>query len=163
MAATSEIGTGNDMNKDLEYFVDDKPFSIAKPELTVVEILTRAEVSIRQFYLVSADGTEYRDLNKTIKMHPNDRFETKKRTDTRSASNTYTVNGEIQTTDRHSLAVETILKTAGAAASIDATQISSYFLENLADGRKYENLADQVAIQDGDKFLAVHMGRTPVA
>lgn len=151
------------MNEDLEYFVNGKPFSIAKPEPTVAEILARAEVSIQQFYLVSADGTEYREPDKTIKLRSSDKFETKKRTDTRPVSNTYTVNGEIQTTERRSLAVETILKTAGKAASIDVTQIGSYFLENLADGRKYERLTDQVTIQNGDKFLAVHMGRTPVA
>lgn len=149
------------MTKDLEYFVDGKPFSIAKPELTVTEILARAEVSIRQSYLASADGTEYRDPDKTIKIRSGDRFETKKRTGTTAA--TYAVNGETQTTERSSLALETILKNAGAAASIDVTQIGDYFLENLVDGGKYENLSDQVAIRDGDKFLAVHIGRTPVA
>ena len=149
------------MNKDLEYFVDGKPFSIAKPELTVAEILARAEVSVRQSCLVSVDGTEYRDPDKTIKIRSGDRFDTKKRT--RPTAATYTVNGEIQTTERRSLAMETILKNAGAAASIDVTQIGDYFLENLADGGKHENLSDQVTIQDGDKFLAVHIGRTPVA
>lgn len=76
---------------------------------------------------------------------------------------TYQVNGEDQSTQDNSLTVETILRNAGSAASIDVAEINDYLLENVADGHKYEDLADKVLIKDGDKFVAVHVGKTPVA
>ena len=75
----------------------------------------------------------------------------------------FKVNGEEQTAEQGSLTVEAILRNAGSAASIDVAQIDSYFLENITDGHKYEDLDDVVVVKEGDQLLAVHVGRTPVA
>lgn len=75
----------------------------------------------------------------------------------------YKVNGEQQTTTNATLSVEQILRAAGKAASIDLNQLNSYILENIINGRKYQNLADIVDISNDDEFLAVHSGATPVA
>ena len=75
----------------------------------------------------------------------------------------YKVNGEELTTTDATLTVEIILTDAGDAASVDTSQLDSYTLENIADGRKYENPTDKVCVEDGDQFLAIYRGRTPVA
>ena len=151
-------------NQDTEFFVDDKPFTTRKPELTVSEVLALRGVPDDLFFLLSENGTDYRDPSEIVQIHQGDRFATRKRDDARPDGIThYTVNGEAQTTERDSLTVEQVLLEAGAAASIDVAEIANYFLENVADGRKYENLTDDVDINDGDQFLAVHVGRTPVA
>lgn len=153
------------MSKDIEYFIDGKAFVTAKPELTVAEMLLVAGVSAAQFYIVSKDGVEYLEPGKRIEIHEGDQFETRKRRDSQAGDRVihYKVNGEEQTTKDETLTVEMILRNAGAAASIDVNQIDSYILENITDGRKYENIGEQVVLKDGDQFLAVHTGRTPVA
>ena len=152
------------MIRDIDYFVDDKPFTTRKPELAVSDVLARRGVSVDRFFLLSEDGTEYRDPDEAVHIHEGDRFATRKREDARlGAVNHYTVNGEDQATEVGRLTVEQILRRAGVAASIDVAEIASYFLENVADGRKYENLADYVDVKNGDQFLAVHVGRTAVA
>ena len=153
------------MNKDIEFLIDGKPFVTAKPELTVAEMLARAGYSSDRYSVVSDDGTEYREPETTIEIHTGDKFETKKRDDARPVGAVihYKVNGEEQTTDQETLTVEQILRKAGAAASIDVKEIDSYFLEDISDGRKYQELAEQVALKEGDQFLAVHVGKTPVA
>ena len=151
-------------NKDIDFFVDDKPFTTQKPELTVSDVLALRDVPTDLFFLLSENGTEHRDPDEIVQIHQGDRFATRKRDDARpGAVRRYTVNGEAQATERDRLTVEQILIKAGAAASIDVAELASYFLENVADGRKYENLADYVDINNGDHFLAVHVGRTPVA
>lgn len=75
----------------------------------------------------------------------------------------YEVNGEALETDKRRLSLEEILRRAGAPAGVDVSQIDSYFLENTADGRRYENLADLIVLEDGDRFVAIHVGKTPVA
>ncbi len=75
----------------------------------------------------------------------------------------YQVNGEPQTTDHKTLTVKEILENAGAAASIDVKELDKYILEDLESGKKYEGLHDPVEIKDGDKFVAIYAGRTPVA
>ena len=152
------------MTKDIDYFVDDKPFTTRKPELTVSDVLALRGVPVDVFFLLSQDGTEYRDPDGIVHIHEGDRFTTRKRDDARPSTTIhYTVNGEAQTTERGRLTVEQILRQAGAAASIDVSDIANYFLESVADGRKYEDLADYIDLKNGDQFLAVHVGRTPVA
>ena len=75
----------------------------------------------------------------------------------------YRVNGERQRTEEKTLTVEEILRRAGAPAGIDTSSIGSYYLESLRDSHKFKDLADAVTIEDGDQFLAVYSGRTPVA
>ena len=146
------------------YFVDDQVFHTDTPELTVSDVLQRAGKSPDQFYLVLKD-IEYRDPSQTIAIHESDRFQTKLRDRIPPVEKLvhYKVNGEEQTTERDTLTVEQILQHAGRAASIEIGKINDYYLESLDDGRKYENLAEWVTIKEGDQFLAIHRGKTPVA
>ena len=75
----------------------------------------------------------------------------------------YEVNGERQRPEEPRLTVERILCQAGSAAGIDVGDIGNYYLERVSDGAEYPNLSDVVTIEDGDRFLAVYAGRTPVA
>ena len=155
------------MSEEIEFFVDGKPFCISKSELTVADILSLVEVSPDQSLLVSEDGTELRERNDVIKINSGDRFKTKESENEAqlpaSCNVSYKVNGEEQTAQKSSLTVREILQNAGEGASIDLSQIDSYFLEDLATGQKYENADDEVCLKDGDTFLAVHVGATPVA
>ena len=144
--------------------MDEKPFTTRKPELTVSEVLALRGVPDDLFFLLSENGTDYRDPSEVVQIHQGDRFATRKRDDARpDGIRHYTVNGEAQTTERDSLTVEQVLLEAGAAAGIDVAEVANYFLESVTDGRKYENLTAYVDINDGDQLLAVHVGRTPVA
>ena len=155
------------MSDKLEFFVDGKQLSTLKSELTVAEIFAIAGLSAEQFFLVSQDGTEHKNQDEIIEIHSDDQFTTEKRErePTPPAAETihYKVNGEEQVTQQTSLSVEEILRNAGKAASINLEQIDSYFLENITPGTKYENLTDRVDLKEGDQFLAVHAGATPVA
>ena len=75
----------------------------------------------------------------------------------------YEVNGEHQRTEGPSLTVEQILRSVGVAAGIDVADIGSYYLERVSDGKEYRDLSEVVRIDDGDRFLAVYAGKTPVA
>lgn len=153
------------MEKNIEYYVDDKQFITFKSKLTVAEILAEVGMSAHDFCLVSEENVEYCEPNKVIEIHPGVRFKTRKREDVRPIIKTihYKVNGEIQTTEQETLSVEAILRNAGAAASIDVSQIDSYYLESVDNDYKYENLSDLVTVHENERFLAVHRGKTPVA
>ena len=75
----------------------------------------------------------------------------------------YAVNGERQRTEQPRMTVEEILRKAGAGAGIDVTDIGDYYLERVSDDTQYRDLTDRVTIGNGDAFLAVYAGRTPVA
>ena len=75
----------------------------------------------------------------------------------------YTINGERQRTERNPLTVEEILRHAGTAAGIDLSDLRNYYLQSVKDDREYRNLADEIRLHDGDQFLAIYNGRTPVA
>ena len=75
----------------------------------------------------------------------------------------YQVNGEQQRTERAILTVKEILQHAGSAAAIDMADLDSYYLEDMASERQYRGMDEPVNIKDGDQFLAVYSGRTPVA
>lgn len=73
------------------------------------------------------------------------------------------INGERQQTGRNPLTVEEILRHAGTAAGIDLSDLTSYYLESVTDDREFWKLGDKVQLRDGDQFLAIYSGRTPVA
>lgn len=154
------------MGKNTTYFVDGKPFATDEDELTVADVLKQAGMPGERFSVVSEEGAEYRDPSERIAIREGDKFQVK-RGDSDPApvevTIRYQVNGEDLFTKENPLTVETILRNAGSAASVDANQIGSYFLENIASGQRYENLSDRVTVKDDDRFLAVHVGKTPVA
>ena len=155
------------MADPIEFLIDSKPCTTNKATQTVADILAIADLSADEFILISPKGDKYLDVKQTVETHSGDHFTTEKR-DRDSEPQIpveihYQVNGEQQTTIDFTLSVEQILRCAGKAASIELQQLNSYILENIKTGMKYENLTDIVDILNGDEFLAVHSGATPVA
>ena len=147
------------MTSDSQFFIDGKPYKLEHHPEKVSRLLQLAGTSTEKAILVSEDGVEHRDPDELIEVRLGEHFTTRELEKTIR----YTVNGEENVTDVNPLSVEVILRRAGAGAAIDVNDIGSYYLEDTADGRKYENLDDLVTISGGDKFLAIHAGSTPVA
>ncbi len=153
------------MAKD-QFFIDGKRFKLEYSPQKVSALLHLVRKSSSDFLLVSEDGIEYGDPDELVEVAPGNEFSTKKRDDSQKPGERqirYTVNGEENTTLENPLSLESILRNAGAGAAIDTADLGSYYLENTADGRKYENLDDLVTISEGDNFVAIHVGSTPVA
>ena len=149
-----------------EFFIDDKPFPLERKEERVSTILNLVGKSSKDTLLVSAAGVEHGDPEEVILIAPGDRFTTKTRDSERKPHDKpirYKVNGEECSTAENPISVETILRNAGPGAAINIKDLSSYLLENTVDGRRYENLSDLVTVNEGDNFLAIHAGSTPVA
>lgn len=154
------------MMEKAQFFIDGKSYKLEHSSEKVSALLYLAGTSIRESFLVSKDGIEHRNPDESIDIASGDHFETKKRDDSQKPVEKplrYTVNGEQNTTVENPLSLKSILRNAGAGAAIDVSDLGHYYLENTADGRKYENLGDSVTIVDGDNFLAIHIGSTPVA
>lgn len=141
---------------DTKYFIDGKDYSTEESELTLAELLASAGLPVGEVYLKSKDGHEFRDAGAKIPIHDEEEF-------TSHRIEHYGVNGEELEAKKNPLTVEEILKQAGKSASIDVNELDSYYLESISGSNKYENLSDLVPIKDGDEFLAVHTGSTPVA
>lgn len=148
----------------VKFSVDGQDFDSDTSELTVSAVLERAGKTQGQS-LLKLDGAEFRNPDEEIKIRDGDRFKTKALDGAHAGETSirYEVNGETRTTAGQTLTVEEILRNAGRAASIDVANVNDYYLESIADGRKYERLDVAVAINEGDRFLAIHRGRTPVA
>ena len=154
------------MTTDSVFYIDDKPYPLDHSPVKVSTLLGLAGTSADDTLLVAPNGLEYGEPDDLVDIAPNAHFTTKKRDiDGKPIEKPirYTVNGEPNTTVENPVSVRTILQGAGAGAAIDVADLGSYFLENTADGRKYENLDDLVTISEGDNFLAIHVGSTPVA
>jgi len=154
------------MTSDGYFFIDGKPHKLERSAEKVSTLLHLAGMSADDAVLVSEDGTEHGNPDELINIAPGNQFTTRKREDNRKPVDEpvhYTVNGEQNTTLENPLSLETILRNAGAGAAIDVADLGSYYLENTVDGRKYDTLDDLVTISDGDNFLAIHAGSTPVA
>ena len=150
------------MSSSQVIYVNGTEHSCADAQVTVATILEEAGTTIKESVLVSADGVTHEDPQELIELEPGARFCTTKREDITKLIS-YFVNGEPCTTTENPISVETILRNAGKGAAIDLRDLGSYILENIADGRKYQNLDDLVEICEGDNFIAIHVGSTPVA
>jgi hypothetical protein len=154
------------MMSSSQFYIDDKPYKLERSPEKVGRLIERAGISSEDVVLVSEDGVEYGNPDELIDIRPGDHFKTKKRDSSDKPLEKpihYTVNGELNTTSVNPLTLEAILRNAGPGAAIDPNDLGSYYLEHISDGRKYENLDDLVKILDGDNFLAIHVGSTPVA
>ena len=154
------------MTTDSQFYIDDKPYRLDRSPAKVSSLLQLAGTSAGEAILVSGNGIEHGSPDEPISIAPGDRFLTRKLADARKPDHKpvrYTVNGEENATTENPLSLEIILRNAGAGAAIDVSDLQSYYLENTADGRKYENLEDSVTVSDEDNFLAIHVGSTPVA
>ena len=148
------------------YFIDDKPYKLENSPEKVSQLLQLAGTSSKDTILVSEDGVEHGNPDELIEVNPGAHFTTRKRSSAQKPLEKpihYTVNGEELTTLANPISLEAILQNAGAGAAIDTNDLNNYYLENIKDGSKYENLNDLVEVSDGDSFLAIHVGSTPVA
>ena len=148
------------------FFIDGKPYTLACSPQKATWLLQLAQTSPSDTILVSEDGVEHDNPDELIDIHPDERFETRKRGFPKKLVEKpirYRVNGEEHTTMTASISLRSILESAGKGAAIDTQDLDSYYLENTVDGRKYEHLDDLVPVSDGDNFVAIHVGRTPVA
>lgn len=154
------------MALDISFFIDEKHYEVKGSPQKLSTLLQLAGKSVEDTVLVSEDGVEYVDPDKLIEVVKDSRFKTRKRDNSSKPVEKrlrYKVNGEQNTTVKNPLSLRHILKNAGAGAGINVNDLDSYYLENTADGRKYEDLGSLVTIADGDNFLAIHAGSTPVA
>ena len=153
------------MSAEIKYFVDNQEFASENPVLTVADILGRAKKPADRFYLVAEkDKTEYTSPEQQVRVEDGERFITRPRKGRPAdAVIHYKVNGEPQETREPVLSVEAILRNAGAAAGVAVGDINYYTLEYADKDRKFTDLADKVTIEEGDEFIAIHVGKTPVA
>jgi len=154
------------MEKNSHIWIDEEKHMIEAGPKRPSILLKLAGKSTTNTSLVQENGHECDDLDQLINVESGDRFTTKKRTSPSHSDQSricYTVNGESLTTDENLLPVREILRNAGTSAAIDNSDLDSYYLENILDGRKYEQLDSLVSIVDGDNFMAIHVGSTPVA
>ncbi len=147
--------------------IDGRQLAIQPGSHTPSELLKLAGKSGDDVSLVLADGHECSNPNEPINVVSGDQFTTRKnnqssRTPTKNLV-CYSVNGEPATTDKNPLTLEEVLSNAGPGAAIDTNDLGSYYLENLNDGQRYDSLDCFLKINEGDNFLAIHVGRTPVA
>lgn len=146
------------------YFVDGVEYHTDSDHLTTSDILEKAKISPRENYLVSDSGEEFRQADEMISLRDGEKFEVKIVTEELGEITIhYEVNGEQQTTNKNSLSLETILKNAGAGAGINPGEENMFRLENLSTKEKYSDLDKPVVLHDGDKFIAIYAGPTPVA
>ncbi len=141
----------------------DGKLQLEESPLSVGKLLRLAGVSIEMSCIKAADGTHYCDPDQLVKVRDGDKLESTKRPPADHSEIHYWVNGEEQVLKAQSSSLETILRNAGSAASIDISQLRSYFLEKIDTGSRYENLDDEIKLQNGDRFIAIHVGATPVA
>ncbi|MDE2644912.1 MAG: hypothetical protein OXI05_03610 [Bacteroidota bacterium] len=150
----------------ISFFIDEKLFQVEGSPQKLSTLLESVRKSPEDSILISEDGVEYSDPNELIDVVEGSRFKTRKRDDSIKPGEKqlhYTVNGEQNTTVENPVSLRHILKNAGAGAGINVNDLDSYYLENTVDERKYKDLDSLVTIVDGDNFLAIHAGSTPVA
>ena len=111
----------------------------------------------------TSTGETWRNPSEAVGLRDGDAFDAKGRPRRGRPSIRYTVNGERQVTKESPLTVEEILRRAGRDAAIDLNQLEDYYLDDVRTGARYENLSDEVPVTDGDQFVALHAGPTPVA
>lgn len=153
------------MHEKIEFFVDGHAVTVAGGSLSVRELLKMADKPVDGGYVASRDGIEYDDPDQSIDVRSGDKIEIRRKPDRTSVVSHevhYKVNGEDQVTAENPLTAKEILRRAGAPSAIDVDDLDSYLLEHV-NGTKYDRLADPVTIRDGDEFLAIHRGPTPVA
>ena len=148
----------------ITYFVDGKLQQSAQDTLSQKEILERAGFVPEQYYLIGENGSEYRDPDDRVPLKDGEKFEVKPlRGTTPSGVIHYEVNGFPQTTETSPVPLREILEKAGRNAGIGPDDLDRYRLENNDAKTQYTELDEPVPIRDGDKFVAIYIGKTPVA
>lgn len=152
------------MREKIEVFIDGRPVTVAGDGLSVRDILNMADKPDGD-YVVTREGNEYDDPAQAVEVRPGDKIEIRRKPDRPPGTPHdvhYQVNGEDQITTENTISVEEIMRRAGTSAAIDVEDLDSYLLEHV-DGTKYERITDSVTVREGDEFLAIYQGATPVA
>lgn len=151
----------------IHFTINGQEFESPQKRVSVEWLLKLIGWSPKDAELVREDtGETWSDPSAEVELREGDKLEAKAKRDPTPIPEPrirYTVNGEPQVTEKTPLTVEEILRQAGSDAAIDIAQLDSYYLDNVRTGARYESLGDEVPIADGDQFVALHAGRTPVA
>ena len=146
------------------YFVNGNQQQSDQNILNQDELLQRAGYSSVDYYVTSENGKEYRRPDDEILISGGEKFFVKPyRGESADTNIVYEVNGESQETTQSPINLETVLRNAGHGAGIDLSDLNNYRLENVITNDRYNNLDELVPINNGDKFIAIYTGSTPVA
>lgn len=153
------------MGREIRFTVDHQEVVGQTSRQRVADLLLHVHLTADQADLITPDGVAHSDADEVITVQDGDALDVRLRKGKvpRSGLIDYEVNGERQATRDGRLAVGVILERAGRAASIDTSCLGDYYLQDLKTGHRYEGLNEEVIVHDGDRFLAVHGGATPVA
>ena len=148
----------------ITYFVDGKLQQSDQDTRSQKEILERAGFVPEQYYLIGENGSEYRQPDDRVPLKDKEKFEVKPLRETTPSNEIhYEVNGVPQTTETSPVPLRDVLEKAGRKAGIDPEDLGRYRLENSGTGARYAELDEPVPIQDREKFVAIYIGKTPVA
>lgn len=148
----------------ISYFVDGRLQQSDRDALSQREILEKAGYAEAEYYLIGEDGAEYRSPDDKVSLKDREKFEVKPLRGTAPSDVIhYKVNGEHQTAEASPVLLRDILEEAGRKAGIEPNDLERYRLENSDTGAKYAELDERVPIRDGDQFVAIYVGKTPVA
>ena len=148
----------------IHFKINSREFESDRRQVRAGWLAEQAGLDPTDFELVrTKTGETWRDPSAGIELRDGDAFEAKGRVRPVELSIRYTVNGEEQVTNESPLTVEEILRRAGPDAAIDRKQLEDYYLDNVRTGARYEELGDEVPVTDGDQFVALYAGPTPVA
>ena len=148
----------------IHFKINSREFESDRRQVRAAWLAEKAGLDPTGFELVrTTTGETWRDPSAVIELRDGDAFEAKGRVRPVQRSIRYTVNGELQVTKESPLTVNEILRRAGPDAAIDLDQLDEYYLVNVHTGDRYENPGDEVPVTDGDQFVALYAGPTPVA
>ncbi len=150
----------------IHFTINGQEFESPQKRVSVEWLLKLIGWSPKDAQLVrEVTGETWSDPSAEVELREGDKFEAKPRRGPLPPESKihYKVNGEPQVTTKTPMILEEILRRAGADAAIDLNQLGSYYLDNVGTGARYENLDDEVPIVDGDEFVALYAGPTPVA
>ena len=148
----------------IHFKINGREFDSDRRQVRAAWLAEQAGLDPTRFELVrTATGETWRNPSAAVELREGDAFDAKGRARPVEPSIRYAVNGEPQVTRESPLTVEEILRRAGPDAAIDLGQLEDYYLDNVRTGTRYENLRDEVPVSDGDQFVALYAGPTPVA
>jgi hypothetical protein len=148
----------------IHFKINRREFASERRQVRAMWLAEQAGLDPTVFELVrTTTGETWRDPSAAVELCEGDAFEAKGRVRPVEPSIRYTVNGEPQVTGESPLTVNEILRRAGPDAAIDLDQLDEYYLVNVHTGDRYENPGDEVPVTDGDQFVALYAGPTPVA
>lgn len=148
----------------IEYFVGGRAQQSDRDTLSQRQILEKADYPEAEYYLIGEDGSEYKNPEDQVFIKDGEKFEAKPlRGMAPNAVIHYEVNGERQTAEISPVPLREILEKAGQEAGIGPDNLERYRLENRNTGARYTELDEPVPIHDGEAFVAIYVGATPVA